>query len=361
MDKQTEVLIIGGGFAGVAAAQKLAESGVAVTLVDRKNYFEVTFGTLRNVADPKSLGNTLRKRFSDFIKGDFVQAGIESMSEQEATLTSGESIRFNKAIIASGSRYPTLPLAKSHSAFDYAGRNQELLDAHQSLAAAKSVLVIGGGLVGVEFAGDIADVFPDKEVTLAHASAALLDGSKPKAQRKALEQLMARGVMVKFNRRFAKDGDVYRCSISDETIQPDVAYLCVGMVPNTEFLQAELPNILNDRGLIKVDANMKVEGYENLYAVGDCSTADSRKHGYLACLQGAHVADVLINLAVGKTSKPYGEPPLLMVTTTGKDTGVATLPFFGLISTLGFIVNVKKDMGVKDILKLLGIEPDPLV
>ncbi len=359
MKKQTDVLIVGGGFGGVAAAEKLAENGVDVTLIDRKNYFEVTFATLRNVADPKLLGNSLRKKYSDFIKGDFIQANIESMNDQEAKLTNGDSIAFKQAIIATGSRYPSLPLAKSKSSFDYAERNQEMLDEHQKLVAAKSVLLIGGGLVGVEFAGEIASAFPDKEITLAHASDALLDGSPEKARRKALEQLTAKGVTVKFNRRFAQDGDLYRCSISGETIQPDIAYVCVGMVPNSEFLKSELPSILNDRGLIKVDSdNMQVEGYDNLYALGDCSNLDYRKHGYLAAVQGAHLADALLKSAAGKTAKPYGTPPVMVVTTTGTDSGVATLPFFGLVSTLPFIVNLKKDMGVKNIFKLLGVEPD---
>ncbi len=361
MANQTDTLIIGGGFAGVSVAQKLAKNGVDVTLVDRKNYFEVTFATLRNVANPKLLGNTPRKLYRDFLNGTFIQASIKSMNDKEAKLSNGETIRFNQAVIASGSRYPTLPLAKPNAAFDYAERNQEMLDEHNSLASAKSVLVIGGGTVGVEFAGEIASAFPDKEITLAHATDTLLENMKPKAQRKALEQLTAKGVKVKFNRRFAKDGDVYRDSKNNETMRPDIAYVCVGMIPNTEFLRVDLPDILDDKGLIKVDTFMKVEGYENLYSLGDCSTLDSRKHGYLAGVQGALLGDALLNAAQGKTVKPYNNPPVMVVTTTGTDSGVATLPFFGITSTLGFIVSLKpKDMGVSNMFKTFGTEPDKL-
>ncbi len=359
MEKQTDVLVIGGGFGGVTVAQTLAKNGVDVTLVDRKNYAEVTFATLRNVADPKILGNTPRKRYSDFINGTFIQAGIESMNDQEATLTNGEIIRFNRAVIASGSRYPTLPLAKSNSALDYDERNQEMLTAHEVLTAAKSVLVIGGGVVGVEFAGEIASAFPDKDITLAHASDRLLNNLKPKAQRKALEQLTAKGVTVKFNRRFAKDGDVYRCSKSNEILQPDIAYVCVGQVPNTEFLQAELPDVLDDKGLVKVDAYMKVQGYENLYALGDCATLDHNKHGYLATVQGNKLADTLLKSANGKKIKPYKTPPFVVVTPVGTDAGVAQLPF--AVTTMKFIVNLKqKDLGISQIYKIYGTEPDKL-
>ncbi len=359
MKKQTDVLIVGGGFGGVGVAQKLAKNGVDVTLVDRKNYFEVTFATLRNVADPKILGNTPRKLYSDFINGTFIQASIESMNDKEAKLSNGEIIRFKQAVIASGSRYPTLPLAKSNSAFDYSARNQEMLDEHKSLASAQSVLVIGGGVVGVEFAGEIASAFPDKDITLAHATDTLLDNLKPKAQRKALEQLTAKGVKVKFNRKFAKDGDVYRCSESNETLQPDIVYVCVGMVPNTEFLQVELPDVLDDKGLVKVDPYMKVQGYENLYAIGDCATLDNNKHGYVASVQGANLADALLKSAKGKKVKPYKTPPFVVTTTTGTDTGVAQLPF--AVTTMKFFVNMKqKDFGISHMYKTYGTAPDKL-
>ena len=359
MTKQTDTLIVGGGFAGVAAAQKLAENGVDVTLVDRKNYFEVTFAIVRNVADPQRMGNTPRKFYRDFVKGTFIQASVESMNDKEAKLTNGERIRFNRAIIASGSRYPTLPFAKSKVAFDYSERSQEMLDEHATLAAAKSVLVIGGGTVGVEFAGDIASIFPDKEITLAHASSMLLDRSKPKAQRKALEQLTAKGVKVLFNRRFAKEGDVYRCSLTDEILQPDLAYLCVGMVPNTEFLRAELPDILDDKGLIKVDSFMQIRGYENLYALGDCADLDTNKHGYVARVQGTLLGEMLLKSAAGKKVKPYKTPTFAIITTTGTDSGVAQMPF-GVL-TWNFLVNLKqKDLGIGEIYKALGTEPDKL-
>ncbi len=358
MEYQTDALIIGGGFAGVATAQKLAQQGVDVTLIDKKDYFEVTFATLRNVANPTMVGDRARKQYVEFIEGTFIQACVASMNDKEAKLENGDVIRFKQAVIASGSRYPSLPLAKSNDAFNYADRNQEMIDEHQALVSAQSVLIIGGGLVGVELAGEIASAFPDKKITLAHASDTLLDQSKPKAQRKALEQLTAKAVDVKFNRRFAKDDDVYRCSISGETLQPDIAYVCVGMIPNTEFLRVDLPNILDAKGLIKVDDYMKVEGYDNLYALGDCATIDSRKHGYLAGVQGGYLADAILKSAQGEKVKPYNKPPVVIVTSTGTDSGVATLPF-GLTTTLNFIVNLKqKDMGVSNIFKMLGIQPD---
>jgi NADH dehydrogenase FAD-containing subunit len=355
--KYTDVLIIGGGFSGVAVAQQLAKKGVDVILVDRKNYFEVTFATLRNVTAPQKHGNTPRKLYTDFINGTFIQAGVSSMTDNEAMLEAGEIISFKQAIIASGSRYPTLPEAKSNSKFDYAERNQEMLDAHDSLLSAQSVLVIGGGAVGVEFAGEISSAFPSKDITLAHTTDRLLDNSEPKVQRKVLEQLIAKGVKVKFNRKFSKHEGLYRCSKSGETLKADIVYECIGMLPNTEFLRPKLSNILNSRGYIEVDAYMKVKGYDNLYSLGDCASLDSHKHGYLASVQGGHLAKMLLKAMKGKKAKPYKTPPLVVVTPTGTDSGVAQLPF--AVTTLNFIVNLKqKDLGISNMYKTYGTEPD---
>ena len=359
MSKHTDVLIIGGGFGGVGVAQQLAKEGLDVTLIDRKNYFEVTFATLRNVTAPKKHGNTSRKLYDDFIHGAFILADVSSMTDNEVTLESGEIIRFNQAIISSGSRYPTLPEAKSNSKFNYAERNQEMLDAHESLSSAESVLVIGGGVVGVEFAGEIASAFPSKDITLVHTTDKLLDHSKPKAQRKALEQLIAKGITVKFNRKFEKHEGGYRCANSGETLNTDIAYECTGMLPNTEFLRHELPNILDAKGFINVDAYMRVKGYDNLYSLGDCANLDNHKHGYLASVQGAYLANMLLKTMKRKSVKPYKTPPLAVITTTGTGSGVAQLPF--AVTTMNFFVNLKqKDLGISNMYKIYGAEPDRL-
>jgi apoptosis-inducing factor 2 len=355
--RYTEVLIIGGGFAGVAVAQRLAKEGVGVTLVDKKDYFEVTFATLRNVTAPHLHGNTPRKRYTQFLASKFIQAGVTSMTPSQVKLDTGEAIEFDQAIIATGSRYPTLPEAKTHIGLSYSKRNKEMQQAHERLTSAASVLVIGGGTVGVEFAGEIASAFPDKEVTLTHSGDRLLEASKPKAQSKALEQLAEKGVKVMFNRRFNKQGDIYLCETTGESLSADIAYVCTGMLPNTEFIQQSLPEILDHKGFINVDEHMQVAGYDNLYSLGDCATLDTHKHGFLASVQGSFLAKNIVKAIKGKKRKPYKTPLLVVVTPTGNDSGVAQLPFG--VTSMNFVVNLKqKDLGISNMYKTYGTEPD---
>jgi pyruvate/2-oxoglutarate dehydrogenase complex dihydrolipoamide dehydrogenase (E3) component len=62
-----------------------------------------------------------------------------------------------------------------------------------------------------------------------------------------------------------------------EKIRTDVAFFCVGFVPNTEFMQAGNANLLSERGHIKVNEHMQVEGHPNIFALGDVADVDEEK------------------------------------------------------------------------------------
>ncbi|HCH23234.1 MAG TPA: hypothetical protein DE179_02950 [Oceanospirillaceae bacterium] len=351
---QTDVLIIGGGFAGANAAQHLAKHGVKTLLVDKKDFFEVTFATLRNAVDPKTVGNTARKYYQDFIQGDYVQAAVTELHANKATLDNGASVEFQQAIIASGSSYKNLAMAKPQNSLNLDRRNQELLQEHDQLTAANSVLIIGGGIVGVELAGEVAYAHPDKKVILAHATDTLLDGFKPKAQRVATEQLLKLGVEIQYQRMYQQSEEGYIDPRTGHSIQADLAYLCVGTQPNNQFLLDTMPNILNDQGMVKVDDNLRVSGVNNLYAIGDIADVGEAKLGYLAGGQGRYIAKQIIADREEKSNKAYKRNPLMALIPTGQKTGVVQLPF--AVTSLSFMVNMKqKDLFISKIYKELKI------
>ncbi|WP_298445715.1 FAD-dependent oxidoreductase [uncultured Ferrimonas sp.] len=337
---KTQVLVIGGGFAGVAVAQKLAKQGIDTVLVDRKDYFEVTYAVLRDVADPKQNNGNARQYYQQLLTGRFIHSGVQQLSHNSAMLENGDSIHFEKVVIASGSSYPSLPLAKSSNAISIDARNQELHQYHQQLQTAKQVLIIGGGVVGVELAGEIAYAMPTTNVTLAHNGHALLDGFRSKAQAKALAQLQRLGVEVKFNARYQQQGEHYVDSNSGDVLRPDVAFAATGVRPNNQFLQQQFAHTLNPQGLVKVDKQLSVIGQDNFYALGDIADVGEAKLGYLALEQGNYLGKRISNQLKGKRSKGYSRHPFMALVPTGQETGVAQLPF--ITTTWRTLLNMKQ-------------------
>lgn len=343
MTNKTHTLIIGGGFAGATAAQELSKAGVDVTLVDRKDYFEVTYANLRNLVDFDALGSAPRKLYKDFIQGNFIQAGITKLNTKRALLDNGEEIEFSRAIIATGSRYNAFPLAKSVNALSINERNDELRASANSLSKAKSVLIIGAGAVGVELAGEIAHTHPQIKVTLAEAGNTVLGVYSEKAKRKATEQLENLGVVIKPNRIFEQVGDHFLDKKSGETITADIVYTAVGVRPNSEFLQAELANVLTPNGFVKVDDFYKVAQTDNLYAVGDVADLPDLKMGAFATPQAKNLVANLIAEQKGKALKAHKKAPMMGLIPVGPNKGVAQLPF--ATTTWKFLIDIKnKDM-----------------
>ena len=354
---KTDVLIVGGGFAGVSAAQALEKQGIKTVLVDKKDYFEVTFATLRNVADPAKAGNESRKYYQDFLSGQFIQSSVAEMTAHSARLADGTEIRFDVGVIASGTRYPSMPLAKTESALDIHARNTEMADIHQQLKQARKVMVIGGGVVGVELAGEIAYAMPQIELTLAHSQDALLNGFKPKARKKARQQLEQLGVTIEFNRRYRQQDGRYIDANSGKACDADLVFEATGVLPNNEFLTGQLPHILNDKGYVKVDEQLQVTGEPNLYALGDIADVGEAKLGYLAAQQGEYLANVIAKRGSTAGGKGYKRNPLMALIPVGQKQGVVQLPF--AVTTLNLLVGMKqKDLFINKVYKGFGTRPN---
>ncbi|MEJ8472577.1 NAD(P)/FAD-dependent oxidoreductase [Roseibium algae] len=347
MKQQDKILIIGGGFGGARVANDLAKAGFNdVTLVDRKDYFEVTYSTLRTLVQPE-IGDRARMKYAELINCKFVQGDVSELRHNEALMADGQVLPFDYAVVATGSSYGSFPVAKSDKQLTIEGRKKEFTAAHDQLENASSVLIIGGGPVGVELAGEIIGQYPQKSVTLAQGSGRLLDALAPKASRLAETQLASLGVNILLNTRLSETDEFYRNS--------DVVYLCVGQKPNTALMQTNFAGSVTDRGLIKVDASLRVEGTQNLYALGDCSNAPGLKLGYLADIQATLLAKNIVAAVQGKRSKPYKSSPDMALIPIGPEKGFVQLPF--MVTTFRPLVNMKqKDMFISRQYGNLGIK-----
>ncbi|TMN71886.1 hypothetical protein CWB85_09295 [Pseudoalteromonas sp. S1727] len=356
MNTTTHTLIIGGGFAGATLAQELAKSNIATTLIDRKDYFEVTMATLRNIADYDKVKDTPRIRYQDFISGEFIQATVTELTENTAQLENGHSISFQQAIIATGSSYPSFSIAKSNHALTLEERNQELKNASLELAKAKSVLIIGAGAVGVELAGDIAYSYPNINVTLADSSDSVLASYSKKTQQKATKQLQALGVNIQTNHYYQHQNDTYIDKHTGHQLNADITYIAVGVKANSQFMQAQLNKCLSEHGLIKVNSDFQVTGTSSLWAIGDVANLKDLKLAAAAMPQAKELAANLIAKQQGKKTKAHKPMPEMGLIPIGQKKGVAQIPLFGTVTWQPLINFKNKDLLINYVFKGLAIK-----
>ncbi|KAK9819023.1 hypothetical protein WJX74_006154 [Apatococcus lobatus] len=353
------VVVLGGGSAGIAVAQALHETkSFSVTLVDRKAYHEIPWANVRAYTVDYSITAKSTVPWKDIPKlGEVTVGEVVSVAGGSVSLKSGLSVPYDYLVFAMGSHFRE-PLCKGLEG-TAADRASEMQLANEKLKAAKSVLIVGGGAVGVEVAGEIASVLPDKQITLVHSKSQLLVDDKPRMSNNAVHWLKKHNVKLILDDKLdgSQQGPHYTTEKGVQ-IQADIVYWTVGLIPSTAFLKSE--NILDGKGFIKVDMHFRVEGHPNWFAVGDCNNIPEIKLGYLAQGQGKQLAQELKQLAVSDTFPGKIKPWKLqggfraMIISLGKDNGVGHIgpvPIWGwapakIKSGDLFISKTRKDIGL---------------
>jgi apoptosis-inducing factor 2 len=157
----------------------------------------------------------------------------------------------------------------------------DLRAAHDRLAEAASVIVIGGGAAAVSSAANVARTWPGKRVELYFPNERALVDHHPRAWERVQRRLGEAGVVLRAGHR-AVVPDGFGCDrITDEPVhwstgQPpasaDAVLWAVGRVrPNTGWLPAEL---LDENGFVRVTPDLRVSGHPGVFAVGDVAATD---------------------------------------------------------------------------------------
>eukprot|EP00966_Prymnesium_polylepis_P079306 1837908-Prymnesium_polylepis.2 len=179
---------------------------------------------------------------------------------------------------------PIKPVAAEHS---LAQREASWAKAGARLEAARDVIIVGAGAVGVELAGEILTKFPQKKVTFVDMAPTILPGFAPKCAQYSLAWLQARGVVMRLGEAIAAIDDASITLKSGEVMAADVVYKCVGVMPNTAMLkESPFKSAFGFRDSIVVNDQLQLAGHPNIFAVGDMMSHDSRE------LKLGHTAEV---------------------------------------------------------------------
>lgn len=186
--------------------------------------------------------------------------------------------------------------------------------AHQTLAEANSIAIIGGGAAAVGSAANLAATWPDKQIELFFPG----DGALPQHHRNVWTSvskvLIDRGVGIKPGHRAAIPAgfdldEITREPVEWSTGQPttsaDAVVWAVGRVrPNSEWLPREL---LDDAGFVRVNAALQLPDHPEVFAIGDIAATDPLR------TSARNRADKILGRNIrahlkGRTMKPYKSP-----------------------------------------------------
>ncbi len=296
-----KIVIIGGGFAGMNLAKSLLnQEGVKVTLVDKNNYNffpPLIYQVATAYLEPSSISYPFRKFFAgkknlQFRLGEFQEV---IPSENKVILNNGE-LRYDKLVFATGAetsyfgmenvRKNAIPMKTLNDAIVMRNtllKNLEKASITKDIRKRRkllTVVVAGGGPTGVEISGMFAEMrkniflkeYPEfltsaSNIYLVDGAPALLTPMSKESQDDTYKALTNLGVVVKLNNNVVDYVDDTVYFANGETIKTKNLIWAAGVTAK-EF--KGIPTECYGRGKrLITNAFNKIEGTENIYAIGD--------------------------------------------------------------------------------------------
>lgn len=358
------VVIIGGGFAGLAAAKDLEEQELQVVLIDKHNYhtfqpllYQVATGGL----EPDSIAFPLRKRFNDVENFYFRLAEVVKINpEKNIVETSIGNLDYDELIIATGSttnffgntnikkhamEMKSVPQALNIRSLVLENFEEALLTSKfEERNALMNFVIVGGGPTGVELAGALAEMkkgilpkdYPDldirqMQINLIQSSGEILKGMSTKASEKAEDFLINLGVNVWKNLRVLDyDGKTVTTNGIDHFNAATVIWAAGVKGKTIDGLPADC--VIERAERIKVNKYNQVLNYTNIYAVGDvaCMTSEKTPYGHPmmaqpAIQQGKLVAKNILAKLFNKKETPFIYNDKGSMATIGRNKAVVDL------------------------------------
>ncbi len=395
-DKAVRVVIVGGGFGGRYAAQRLAHrlpAGSSITLIDRNDFMlytpMLTEAAGRSVS-PRHIQAPNRELSGriNFVQGELRSADLP---KRTVTLSDGRVIEADHLVFALGSttNYRDVEGAEQHSltmkTLDDARRVRTLAQRNVELAGREgdsekrrlllSFVVAGGGYTGVETIAALNDLIRDTgrehgvdlqdlAITLIEPTERLMAEMPEPLATYGQKQLEEDGIRVRTGVGVQKVEGGGLTLTNGATIAAGMLIWDTGITPNPIVASFDCPK--GKKGGIATDSTFRVLKRPGVWAIGDCAEIpkpDSSGKFFEptaqnATRQGTHVADNILAVVHGRAVKPFRYRQIGELAVVGRYTGVANvygLQVQGLLAWLmwrGIYVAKMPSMGQR--LGLLG-------
>jgi NADH dehydrogenase len=351
------VLVVGAGFAGLSALKALRGANARVTLVDRNVYstfqpllYQVATAGLNGSDVAFQARGVTRKYRARFRHGEV--SGIDTAARQ-LMLADGARLDYDYLILATGvtTAHFGVPGAAEHTWGLYTRRDaialrDQLMGRLEYLNTERpdaqiAVTVVGGGATGVELAGTLAELrnvalswaFPDIDrarmhVRLVEMAPVLLAPYSESLREYARRQLAARGVDVRLSTEISKVTAGHVTLANGEELRSDVTVWAAGVAAAPAVSRWNLPQ--GKGGRILTGPDLRVNGHDRIFAVGDLAVIDGQPLPQLAqpAIQlGRFAAAQVRRLIAGQPTESFRYHDKGIMATIGRRSAVVQLPY----------------------------------
>ena len=364
---QKRVVIVGAGFGGLALARQLSKrADLQIVLIDRNNYhqFQPLFYQVATAGlEPSSISFPLRKIFQSKKNVHIRIAEVTHISPEANSIeTTLGAIEYDYLVLSMGAdtnffgmknmmQY-AMPMKSVGEAL--AIRNRMLQNFEDALSAESleeklglmNVVIVGGGATGVEISGTLAEMkrhilpkdypelnFDSMQIYIFESSAKLLEVMSDEASAKAREYLEDLGVNLRLGIRITDFDGKYAYTNTGDRLRTNNLIWAAGVKAN--LLEGTPAAAMGRGGRLKVNRFNQVEGFTNVFSVGDGALMIEEKYpnghpqvAQPAIQQGEHLAKNIVRMMTLQEPKPFVYKDLGSMATIGRNLAVVDLPFW---------------------------------
>ncbi|WP_414937603.1 NAD(P)/FAD-dependent oxidoreductase [Amycolatopsis sp. cmx-11-51] len=293
----TTVAVIGGGYGGTTVAKAL-DSFTEVVLVEPREDFVHHVAALRGLVDPEWTDRLFYPYARLLDRGRVVRDRAASVDQGGVTLAAGERLTPDYIVLATGSAYP-FPAKIDFQ--DSASAKAKIRATREELVGAERVLLLGAGPVGLELAGEIKAVWPEKAVTIVDPAEGILPGFPDEFRAEVRRQLDELGVELLLGTSLTESpvsepgqAKTFTAALtSGGEVTADLWFQCFGGAPHTAYLDGDLTAARQVNGQVEVTADLRLPGQSRIFALGDITALPEAK---LAKSAGDHAEVVVANI-----------------------------------------------------------------
>ena len=365
--KYPRIVIIGGGFAGIALSKKLRNKNVQVVLIDKHNYhtfqpllYQVATGGL----EAGSIAYPIRKVIQEYKDFYFRLTSVKEIdTKHQKIITEIGDLHYDYLVIASGSKtnyfgnkeiernsmsMKTIPQSLNIRSLILENFEQAVLTKNQ---ADRNTLInfvlVGAGPTGVELAGALAEMkkailqkdYPDldidkMQINLIQSGDRILNTMSEKSSAAAEKFLLDLGVKIWKNVRVTNyDGRTITTN-TDLTFDSATVIWTAG-VQGVKIVGLDSKSFVEKVDRVRVNQYNQVVGYDNIFAIGDICSMETEKYpqghpmmAQPAMQQGKLLGENLIKLIHNKTMTPFEYKDKGSMATIGRNLAVVDLPHY---------------------------------